>query len=164
MATINNNNKREREEHKEIIISNVEFCMMQYYKEQTEAWQIKNIFTQRKLKKQRQEITQQHLQIGNLQNQALANGVLIEDQQLEINEQQAIIAQYQDMLHHRIQMHSKAETELYKCHELFCELLRAHPELEQEWSTKLEEAVPLNTTETMYDSDEETEPDTDILI
>lgn len=150
-----NNKRKADDEHKDIVISNVEFCMMQFYKNQTEAWQARNTRQQRKMRKLEQDLHVSNVHNASLLSQNLQQASYIGDLQDDVNHQQETIHTYQHLLAARSQAHAKAESELYACHELFCELLRDHPELEDFWQDRLAQAVPLNSAESISDTDSE---------
>jgi len=103
--------------HDKLVISNVEFCMMQFYKSQWEAQQIQNMKLERALKRAKQEIG-----YVEQRNSHLASTVI--DLQVELDQVQAQynnlssglnfaetqIALLQDQLHNALQQLEKKDT------------------------------------------------------
>lgn len=167
------NNKRphdDEQEHKDIVIENVEFCMLQFYKMNFEAAQLKIANMERQLKKQKREIDHRGAVIRVTQER-------LHEARLDINH----ITESNEMLHEQLAQannervimdnaRSCAEHCNLKFMDLIEDIMRSHPQALDEYGdraeaiaqfgldTRLQAGIPL--VHNLFD-DEETESESE---
>jgi len=151
------------DDHKELVISNVEFCMLQFYKSQFEAAQTRIQQQQRQIKKTKRESDHKDARIRELVNTNV-------DYLTEIHSQSQLLGQQQEQLHHAVTQRDEATTRLWKAEARNIQfnvavdrLLVNHPEIDDEERQTFED-IGVNSYIHTYDSDESTEPDTTLYM
>jgi len=162
---VSNTNKRSHDddEHKDIVIENVEFCMMQFYKSQFEAAQARIASQQKQLKKQKRELEHKDATIRIERAEAAELNEQLEHTIAERDYSYEQLSETQDALHVAIIAKDSTAILLTKCEDRFMNTMTAiqnhfanHPELPVDDFRPFITAIEPSAG---YDSDEETEPD-----